>query len=254
MNSEIPKYMKAAVLWKTGEKLLIKDRIEIPKLKAGQVLVKLAYSGVCQSQLMELKGLRGKNIFLPHLLGHEGCGQVVKISKNVHKIKRNDWVVLGWIKGNGKDVKGAKYKLGDKIINSGPVTTFSTYSIVSENRLILLPSKVSKQEAVLLGCAFPTGVGMVFKQIDLKKNDTIAIIGMGGVGLFSLIAAKALNCKKIIAIDTDNFKLNIAKKYGAYYCINSKEVNIKKKINKITKLQGVDYCIDAAGNIERRKE
>jgi len=89
MNSEIPKYMKAAVLWKTGEKLLIKDRIEIPKLKAGQVLVKLAYSGVCQSQLMELKGLRGKNIFLPHLLGHEGCGQVVKISKNVHKIKKN---------------------------------------------------------------------------------------------------------------------------------------------------------------------
>ena len=243
----IPKYMKAAVLWKTGKKLLIEDKIEIPKIKTGQVLVKIAYSGICHSQLMEVRGFRGKDFYLPHLLGHEACGKVLKIGKNVKKIKQNDWVILGWIKSKGYEAKGAKYKLKDKIINSGPITTFSNYSVVSENRLVKLPSNVPIDEAVLYGCAIPTGAGMVFNQIHLNKKNSIAFIGIGGVGLISLIAAKTLNCKQLIAIDTNDHKLKLAKKYGATHLINAKKKNIYAEINKITNFKGVDFSIDAAG-------
>ena len=106
LSSSKPKYMKAAVLWKIGKKLKIVNKIKIPELTSGQVLVKIAYSGVCHSQLMEIKGLRGKDKFVPHLLGHEGCGKVIRIGKNVKKIKKNDWVILGWIKGKGHNVNG----------------------------------------------------------------------------------------------------------------------------------------------------
>ena len=96
--------MRAAVLWKTGKTLSIEDNIQVPPLKPGQILIKLLYSGVCRSQLMEVMGNRGTDKFLPHLLGHEGSGKVVAISKGVSKVARGDWVILGWIKAKGKNV------------------------------------------------------------------------------------------------------------------------------------------------------
>tara|TARA_Y100001970_G_C14190341_1_gene834979 strand:- start:527 stop:1603 length:1077 start_codon:yes stop_codon:yes gene_type:complete len=242
--------MKAAILFKNKNKLEIIDEIKIPKVKQGQVLVKLSYSGVCHSQIMEIKGLRGKDKFLPHMLGHEGCGKVIEIGKKVSKVKKNDWVILSWIKGSGCDVSGGQYKYKNKIINSGPVTTFSTYSIVSENRLVKLPKSVSKKEAVLYGCALPTGAGMIFNQTNLNTKSSIAIIGVGGIGLISLISAKLMNCKNIIAIDTNNYKLKMAKKFGATEIINSKKTNVLKRIDTITKNQRLDYSIECAGKIE----
>ena len=108
--------MKAAVLWECGQPLSIESEIEIPELMSGQVLVKMAYSGVCRSQLMEVEGQRGEDKYLPHLLGHEGCGKVVHAADDVKKVSSDDWVILGWIKGKGLNADGAKYKLGDKII------------------------------------------------------------------------------------------------------------------------------------------
>mgnify|MGYP001162365134 FL=1 len=117
--NKYPTHMKAAVLWECGKPLSIEENIEIPELSKGQVLVKMAYSGVCRSQLMEVNGDRGDDKYLPHLLGHEGCGQIVSIGPEVTKVSEEEWVILGWIKGRGKDVGGAKYKLGKNEINSG---------------------------------------------------------------------------------------------------------------------------------------
>ena len=169
----IPTHMRGAVLWETGRPLRVENQIEVPILQHGQILVKLAYSGVCRSQLMEVRGKRGKDVHLPHLLGHEGSGQVVASGNGVSKVSPGDWVILGWIKGHGIDACGAKFRLDDQEINSGPVTTFSTYTIVSENRVVPLPTDVSKDVAVLFGCSLPTGAGIIMNEIKPKKGSSI---------------------------------------------------------------------------------
>ena len=251
MNSyKYPTHMKAAVLWECGKPLSIEENIEIPELSQGQVLVKMAYSGVCRSQLMEVNGDRGEDKYLPHLLGHEGCGQVVSIGPRVTKVSEDEWVILGWIKGHGKDVNGAKYKLDDNEINSGAVTTFNTYTIVSENRLVALPKGIPKDVAVLFGCALPTGAGIVINEIKPEKDTSIAIVGLGGIGLSALMAVRMFDCEKIIAIDISEEKLALARKFGATHTINPKLHNPLDEILKINSGSGVDYSIEAAGNIQ----
>ena len=247
---DYPKTMTAAVLWKTGKPLSIEEGIEIPRLERGQVLVKMSYSGVCRSQLMEVRGKRGKDKFLPHLLGHEGSGKVISVGPGVTKVSEGNWVILGWIKGKGKDVKGAKYNLGDQVINSGPVTTFSTYSIVSENRVVILPEYIPKDLAVLFGCALPTGSGILINEIKPRKNSKLAFVGLGGIGLSSLMASSIFECEEIIAIDVSEDKLKLAKKFGATHTINASRENVTKRVEKITNGNGVDYSIEAGGSIE----
>jgi S-(hydroxymethyl)glutathione dehydrogenase / alcohol dehydrogenase len=247
---KIPTHMKAAVLWECGKPLSIESDIEIPKLMSGQVLVKMAYSGVCRSQLMEVSGQRGEDKYLPHLLGHEGCGKVVSVASDVTKVSEGDWAILGWIKGAGLNAPGAKYNLGDKIINSGAVTTFSTYTIVSENRIVPLPNGLSKDIAVLFGCALPTGAGIVLNQIKPLKNSSIAFIGLGGIGLSGLMATRAFECENIIAVDISDEKLTLAKEFGATHTINASNSDVLEEINSITNGVGVDSSVEAAGKVE----
>ena len=181
--------MKSAILIENKKSLIVAE-VDLPaNLKFGQVLVKICYSGICGAQIDEIDAVKGPDKYLPHLLGHEGSGQVVSIGSGVTKVSIGDWVIMGWIKGTGKNVNGAKYKFGDKVINSGPVTTFSTYSIVSENRVVVLPEGIPKDLAVLFGCALPTGSGILINEIKPKKGSKLAFIGLGGIGLSSLMAA-----------------------------------------------------------------
>ena len=248
MSSEIPKTISAAILYKTGSKLKVVDDLILPKLRKGQVLVKMFFSGLCHSQLMEIKGKRSQNHYLPHLLGHEGSGKVVKIGNGVTKVKEGDLVVLSWIKSKGLDSGGMKYtrKSGDSI-NAGPITTFSNYTIVSENRVIHKPKETDVKTSVLYGCAIPTGSGIILNEIKLTKKSKIAIIGIGGVGIAALLMASVLKPKILIGIDINNKKLNLAKKFGATETINSKENCVEDRVNKITNYHGLDYVIEAAG-------
>ena len=172
--------MKAAVLYKTGEPLVVEDGIEIPDLQPGQVLVKVEYSGICRSQLMEALGNRGPDPHLPHLMGHEGAGKVVDIGNGVQKISKGDPVVLTWIKGEGANCPGAIYNKNGLKINSGGVTTFSNFTVVSENRCVKLPEGIPLDVATLLGCALPTGAGIVMNSIRPSPSNSIAIFGAGG--------------------------------------------------------------------------
>ena len=242
--------MKAAVLYETGKPLVIEDGIEIPVLQPGQVLVKVAYSGVCRSQLMEVKGKRGEDAYLPHLLGHEASGWVIETGAEVTKIKPGDKVVLTWIKGEGVDCKGAKYKLGNTTLNSGGVTTFSDYTVVSENRCVSLEEGVPMDLAALLGCAIPTGAGIVFNTLCPDKEASIAVFGVGGIGLSAIFGAKIHECSRIIAVDIEDGKLEMAQEFGATDIINCFKEDPVKRINQITDGQGVDYSIEAAGKAE----
>jgi S-(hydroxymethyl)glutathione dehydrogenase/alcohol dehydrogenase len=242
--------MKAAVLYETGKPLIVEDGIEVPLLQPGQVLVKVAYSGICRSQLMEVRGKRGEDAYLPHLLGHEASGSVVEIGAEVTKVKYGDKVVLTWIKGEGIDCKGAKYKLGNTHLNSGGVTTFSDFTVASENRCVKLEEGIPMDLAALLGCAVPTGAGIVFNTLHPDKNASIAVFGAGGIGLSAILGAKVHECSRIIAVDIENEKLELAREFGATDVINCKTEDPVEKILQITNGKGVDYSVEAAGSAQ----
>src|SRR5262249_7446688 len=108
----MPETTQAAVLCELGQPLRIMD-LELPALKPGQVLVDVAYSGVCRSQLNEISGFKGPDKFLPHTLGHEGAGIVRAIGEGVTKVSAGDTVVLSWLKGGGMDVPSTTYQSAD---------------------------------------------------------------------------------------------------------------------------------------------
>ncbi|OUU53604.1 MAG: hypothetical protein CBC25_00045 [Pelagibacteraceae bacterium TMED65] len=244
------KSTKAAILFKQGKPLLIK-RIELPeKLLYGQILIKNFYSGVCGSQLGEIDGVKGKDRYLPHLLGHEAVGMVVEVGPGVKKVKKNDNVLLHWMPGTGISSKGPQFKLKNKIINSGPITTFSEYSIISENRLSKINENLKKKkEILLLGCTTSTAIGATQKLANFKKGQTSAVSGCGAIGLTIIKTLKYFGAKNIVAIDIDNKKLNLAKKFGANVIINSRNKNFLNVIkNKFA--NKIDQFFECTGNVD----
>jgi len=239
--------MKAAVLFKTGEPLRVIDNIDVPAPGRGQVLVKLAYSGVCHSQVMEASGARGHDPYVPHLLGHEGSGTVIAVGDGVTKVAPGDRVVVGWIKGEGIDAAPPIYVHDGVLINAGRVTTFNTQALVSENRCVRLPPGVPLDIAVLFGCAVPTGAGMALNDIDPQPDSQIAVFGLGGIGMIALLALCAVGCKRVIAVDVSEAKLAAAREAGVAHTIDARTQDPVAAIRALTGGQGVDYAIDAAG-------
>ncbi len=239
--------MKAAVLTDLEKPLSVLPDIEIPGLGPGQVLVRIAFSGVCHSQLMEARGRRGEDRWLPHLLGHEGSGKVVAVGDGVTKVVPGDYVILGWIKGEGQDGGGTQYRHNGRTINAGSVTTFGEQAIVSENRLVRLPDGLPLDIAVLFGCAVPTGAGILTNEIQPAPGSTIAFFGLGGIGMSALMAAALFDCKTVIAVDVSEQKLGLARSFGADMTINSAERDAVAEIYRITDGRGVDYAVEASG-------
>jgi S-(hydroxymethyl)glutathione dehydrogenase/alcohol dehydrogenase len=235
-------YCNAAILFEHNKPLIV-GKIKLPPLKEGQVLVKIAYSGICQSQLLEINGSKDNKKYLPHCLGHEASGIVVDIGENVKKVKPDDRVVLTWIQGTGMNVPGSFFEYNDMKINAGPITTFSEYTIVSENRLYHLKTNISLQDAALLGCAIPTGLGAVFNVAKPQKNQSIVVFGCGGIGLLAIQGAKILGCNPIIAVDLFDNKLKMAKEMGATQLIKVNDYQKNKIENKL------DFAIEASGNV-----
>ena len=239
--------MTAAVLRELKTPLSIASDIEIPELAKGQVLVQLAFSGVCHSQLMEARGLRGEDRFLPHLLGHEGTGRVEAIGAGVTKVKPGDWVILGWIKGDGLDGGGIRYLHSGQRINAGGVTTFNEKAVVGENRVTHLPKGVPLDVGVLFGCALPTGAGIVTNTIKPRSGSSIAIFGLGGIGLSSLMATQLFECREVIAIDIRPEKLELAREFGASATIDASTEDVPRRIYDLTDGIGLDYSVEATG-------
>lgn len=239
----------AVVLMEHHKPLMLFNNVLIPPLKRGQVLVKILFAGLCHSQLMEIDGLHGEDKYLPHMLGHEGTGEVVEIGEGVTKIKVGDTVILGWIKGSGLENTETQYQTSDGLIlNAGPVTTFSDYAVISENRLIKKPDNTPNELAVLYGCAIPTGLGMVLNAVPENFDGTAAFVGLGGIGLSALLSAKLRTFKKIIAIDINSEKLTLALELGATHVINPLKNDLNKSVKELTDGLGVDYCFESAGS------
>jgi S-(hydroxymethyl)glutathione dehydrogenase/alcohol dehydrogenase len=221
-------------------------KISRPSLVSGQVLVALDFSGVCRSQLMEVRGLRGPDRLLPHLLGHEGVGTVVDIGPDVTKVKIGARVIVGWIKGEGIEAEPPILATvhGERI-NAGRVTTFSEYSVVSENRVYLQPAELDHRSAVLFGCALLTGAGMVLNEARPEAGESVLINGLGGIGLAALIATQGLGVT-VIAADPDPGKRELALGLGAAYAVDPFARALPEQVREHFPA-GVDAAVDAAG-------
>lgn len=238
--------MKAAALYTPNEPLRLVSDIEVPDPAPGQVLVKLAYAGVCHSQLMEARGKRGQDRYLPHLLGHEGSGVVLATGAGVDKVSKGEKVVLGWIRGRGAEVPATRYRHGGGYINAGAVTTFNEYAVVSENRCVPLPDGVPMDIAVLFGCALLTGAGIVTNEVQPAAGSTVAVFGLGGIGLSALMACRLYELKQLIAVDVAPEKRQLAAELGAT-AIDPASCDPVEEIRRLTNGRGVDYSIEAAG-------
>jgi S-(hydroxymethyl)glutathione dehydrogenase / alcohol dehydrogenase len=239
--------MKAAILVEQKKPLVIGE-INIPtELEYGQVLVQVYYSGICGSQLGEISGVKGPDKFLPHLLGHEGSGRVVKVGPGVKQVQAEDHVVLHWRKGIGLDSSPPTYQWGSKKVNAGFVTTFNELAVVSENRITPIPKDFDLKLAPLFGCAVTTGLGVVVNNAELKIGESIVVIGAGGIGLNIIQGASMHSAYPIIAVDLFDDKLELAIKMGATHIINSKKQNIQDEINKIMNGTSLDVVVDNTG-------
>lgn len=240
---------KAAILVELNQSLEIVD-LELPVLRKGEVLVKVHSAGLCHTQLLEIKGENASGAHNPNLLGHEGSGIVCDVGETVRKVKKGDHVVLSWIKGSGANVCPEPLEQNGKLINRGPVTTFSEYTVVSENRVTPIPKTIPLKPAALLGCAVPTGMGMINNSAQVTSQDIVMIIGCGGIGINAIHGASLAGAAKIIAVDVNEYKLSEAKKFGATDVIDPTQENLEKRVRDITEGDGVGVAIDTVGRRE----
>ena len=227
--------MKAAVLEKIDAPLAVRE-VGLTELGVGQVLVQVLVSGLCGAQLHEIRGHKGNAKFLPHLMGHEGCGIVKAIGPGVTTVKVNDKVVMHWRPGSGIESPFPKYDLDGKIISSGKVTTLSEFSIVSENRITSIPHETPSVLAAMLGCSLTTALGIIDNECDLKFGETVAVIGCGGVGLNLIQAAKMKSASPIIGVDVNQNMKDLSLQMGA-----------DKFLINVTELEQADVIIDTTG-------
>lgn len=240
--------MKAAILAESKKPLVVAV-IDLPeKLDAGQVLVKLYYSGICGAQINEIDAVKGPDKFLPHLLGHEGSGVVQKIGPGVTTVKKGNHVVLHWRPSSGIQSPTPKYNWDGKVVNAGWVTTFNEQAVISENRLTVIPDYFDMKIAPLFGCAVTTAFGVVNNDAKIKVGQSVVIFGIGGVGLNITQAASMVSAHPIVGVDLLEHKLEMGKKFGLTHGIVGGKENVNDAIRNIVGSQGADVVIETTGN------
>jgi S-(hydroxymethyl)glutathione dehydrogenase/alcohol dehydrogenase len=205
---------KAAIL--RGEGFVCVETVTCDELPPECVAVKIRYSGICRSQLMEFRGQRGIDKYLPHLFGHEAVGEIIDVGQEVNTFKPGDNVILTWIGANPKNYKAPllKNEQNEKI-NTGKIATLSEIAIVHKDCCVIKPIPLSDLASVLFGCALGTGAGMAINTLNLSNdtNKKIVVLGLGGVGLSVLLALHAYGFEKITAVDVNQKKLDWCDKH-----------------------------------------
>lgn len=264
---------KAAIAWGPKQPLTIEE-IDVMLPKKGEVLVKVIASGVCHTDAFTLSGEDPEGIF-PCVLGHEGGGIVEQIGKGVTSVSVGDHVIplytpecreckfclsgktnlcqkIRGTQGKGVMPDGTTrfYKDGEPIFHYMGCSTFSEYTVLPEISLAKVNPKAPLEEVCLLGCGVTTGMGAVMNTAKVEAGDTVAIFGLGGIGLSAIIGATMAKASRIIAIDINESKFELAKKLGATDCINPKKFNkpIQDVIVELTD-GGVDYSFECIGNV-----
>lgn len=248
----IVKNTTAAILAKSNQPLVIEE-IQLPdELFPGQVLVEVYSSGLCGAQINEIDAIKGPDLFLPHLLGHEGFGRVLQIGPGVSTVKLGDQVVMHWRPGTGIQSIPPKYKWQGQTLNAGWITTLNKHAVVSENRITCIPNeKFDRNFVPLLGCALTTSLGVLENDAQIGFRDSLLIFGAGGVGLLLVKLARLFGVSRVAIVDIHADKLKKAQELGA-----SDTFIFKNKAQTLNELQAMytnnlpSVAIDTTGNTE----
>lgn len=243
--------MKAIVL-KEYNKLVYED-VPIPSFGDNEVLIKVKACGICGSDVHGMDGSTGRRI-PPIIMGHEAAGVIEKVGTNVCKWQPGQRVTFDSTIYSQKDwfTINGMYNLSDNRKVLGVSTdeyqqdgAFAEYVVVPEHILYVLPDKVSFEEAAMVE---PVAVAYhAFELSTFSPGDSALVVGTGIIGLFVVQILKNSNASKIIVVDTDNRKLEMAKKFGADIILNPEEHKLKETINEVTKGRGVDVVFEAVG-------
>ncbi|MEY2450182.1 MAG: S-(hydroxymethyl)glutathione dehydrogenase / alcohol dehydrogenase [Acidimicrobiaceae bacterium] len=260
---------KAAVCVGLNEPLEIQD-LDLDSPHAGEVRVRMGASGVCHSDLSIQNGtLMGA---LPMVLGHEGAGVVEELGEGVTGLEVGDHVVVSWVPQCGecffcKKGQGFLCEAGQTAMMTGglldgttrfsrsgqPVTqmacsgTFSEQAVIPAIGAVKIPKDVPLEIGALIGCGVLTGVGAALNTASIRRGDTVAVIGCGGVGLNVIQGAKIAGAEEIIAIDMLSNKLDMAKEFGATTLVNAGGGDPVSQVMDLTEQRGVDVAFEVIG-------
>lgn len=264
---------KAAIAWGAGQPLSVEE-VDVMLPKAGEVLVRIIATGVCHTDAFTLSGDDPEGIF-PAILGHEGGGIVEMVGKGVTSVRVGDHIIPLYTPecGECKFCKSGKtnlcqkiretqgkglmpdgttrfYKNGQPIYHYMGCSTFSEYTVLPEISLAKVNPEAPLEEVCLLGCGVTTGMGAVLKTAKVQKGDTVAIFGLGGIGLSAIIGAVMSGASRIIGVDINEAKFELAKKLGATDCINPSKFDkpTQEVIIEMTD-GGVDFSFECIGNV-----
>lgn len=235
---------KAMVLTRVKKPLVFME-IKLQSLRNFDVKVKILFSGICHTQLLETNGNRGIDKFLPHCLGHEASAVVIEIGNKVKTVSVGDKVALSWIKCSGGFSGGkvhSEFESGT-MVNSGPVSTFANHAVISEDRCYKLISDIDDKITSILGCALGTGYGLVNRTASVKENESVAIVGAGGIGLSTLIFLKKFQKISITVFDLSESALNNARQILDCDTVNSSNGYEQEYINSF------DCVIECSGSV-----
>ena len=239
---------RAAIDVEFGQPLRIEE-IELPDPNADEVLVELYASGICHSQLHQIHNAEAVR---PLLLGHEATGVVVATGGNVTHVREGDRVMVTWvprdITAEDPEVPRTRFSFNGREYgeNTPNIYTWAEHVLAHQQMVIPLANDVSVEDAAIIGCATVTGVGAVLGSAKVQPGETVAVFGVGGVGINVLAGAQIAQAGRIIAVDLVDEKLDFAREFGATDVINASEVDAVEAIRDLTN-GGVDYAFDAIG-------
>ncbi|XP_072947170.1 alcohol dehydrogenase class-3 [Epargyreus clarus] len=264
---------RAAVAWEAGKPLSIEE-IEVDPPKAGEVRVKIVATGVCHTDAYTLSGKDPEGVF-PVVLGHEGGGIVESVGKGVTSVKPGDHVVPLYVpqckmckfcinpktnlcqkvritQGQGVMPDGTKrFRCkGKELYHFMGCSTFSEYTVVLEISLCKVADAAPLDKVCLLGCGVPTGYGAVMNTAKVEPGSNCAIFGLGAVGLAVALGCKAAGASRIIGVDINPDKFEVARKFGVNEFVNPKdyEKSIQQVLVNMTD-GGLDYTFECIGNV-----
>ena len=243
--------------------------IVIPDPGPGEVVVDVQACGVCHTDLTYREG--GINDDYPFLLGHEAAGVVEAVGEGVTAVAPGDFVILNWraVCGQCRACKrgrpwycfatfNAEQKMtltdGTELTPALGIGAFADKTLVHEGQCTKVDPEADPAVAGLLGCGVMAGIGAAINTGAVTRDDTVAVIGCGGVGDAAIAGANLVGARQIIAVDTDDTKLHWAREFGATHTINARELDVVETIRDLTGGDGADVVIDAVGRPETWKQ
>jgi len=246
-----PTTTRAAILPEVGRSLII-DHIELPPPGPGEVLVRNLASGICHSQLHQLRAPQPNG--RPLLLGHEAASEVIAIGAGVTHVAVGQRVLLTWHRRDAQPGDAQPPATSEALWQGRPIAdaddgiyTWSEHSLVRQEYVVPITTDIPTDLASVIGCAVMTGAGAVINTADVPVESSAAVIGVGGVGLSAVAALAVRDADPIIAIDLDSDKLSLAKQFGATVLVNAREEDATARVRAASS-GGCDYVFDCIGH------